>query len=277
MSAFAEQWHGGADGRIRCEAAIQTTWLASEMLCSEVGDFIEERGMGLYAHCAETRASVQSTRDQHGVGEVDFFNDHRLLGPRTQLVHCVWLSADEQATIAASDAIVVTCPVSNAYLASGPAPLSDLIARGVPVAIGCDGPGSNNGQNMFEAIKWSILSDRLRTLDPEPLTEVDALDMVWAQGARAVGLPGSLGAVKVGYLADLVLVDVDSPAYAGSATIRRGLVFAGTPADVHSVWVGGTQVVSAGEVTTVDRVTVTRSLRARHTQILETESAVVML
>ncbi len=65
--------------------------------------------------------------------------------------------------------------------------------------------------------------------------EIDALDMVWRGGARAVGLDGALGAVRAGYRADLVTIDVESPAYSGSSTLRRSLVFAGTPADVRSV------------------------------------------
>jgi cytosine/adenosine deaminase-related metal-dependent hydrolase len=180
----------------------------------------------------------------------------------------VWLDPDECALVAEAGATVVTCPTSNAYLASGPAPVSDLRALGVPVAIGCDGPASNNGQNMFEALKWSVLSDRLRTLDAERLSEVDALDMVWRGGARAVGMPDTLGAIRPGYLADLVTIDVESPGYSGSSTLRRGVVFAGTPADVRGVWVDGEQVVRDGEVLTADRHEIHTSMRRRRAAIV---------
>jgi 5-methylthioadenosine/S-adenosylhomocysteine deaminase len=147
---------------------------------------------------------------------------------------------------------VVSCPVSNAYLASGPAPISDLLADGVTVALGCDGAATNNSQNMFEVVKWAVLSDRLRTLDSTRLTEVDALRMVWDGGAAALGLAGQVGRLESGYLADLFIVDVTRGAYTGTPTLRRGLVFGGSPADVTDVWVGGCQVVRSREVTTVD-------------------------
>jgi cytosine/adenosine deaminase-related metal-dependent hydrolase len=268
LALFISTWDGSGSGRIRCEAAIQTTWLASRELCDRVGTYLADTGVGLHAHCAETRTSVASTVAGHGVREVEYFRGFGLLQPATQLVHCVWLDPDECALVAEAGATVVTCPTSNAYLASGPAPVSDLRALGVPVAIGCDGPASNNGQNMFEALKWSVLSDRLRTLDAERLSEVDALDMVWRGGARAVGMPDTLGAIRPGYLADLVTIDVESPGYSGSSTLRRGVVFAGTPADVRGVWVDGEQVVRDGEVLTADRHEIHTSMRRRRAAIV---------
>jgi 5-methylthioadenosine/S-adenosylhomocysteine deaminase len=268
LASFISTWDGSGSGRIRCEAAIQTTWLASRELCDRVGAYLADTGVGLHAHCAETRTSVASTVAGHGVREVEYFRGFGLLQPATQLVHCVWLDPDECELVAESGATVVTCPTSNAYLASGPAPVSDLRALGVPVAIGCDGPASNNGQNMFEALKWSVLSDRLRTLDAERLSEVDALDMVWRGGARAVGMPDALGAIRPGYLADLVTIDVESPGYSGSSTLRRGVVFAGTPADVRGVWADGEQVVRDGEVLTADRHEIHTSMRRRRAAIV---------
>jgi 5-methylthioadenosine/S-adenosylhomocysteine deaminase len=147
--AFADEWHGAAGGRIRVEAAIQTTWLASSELAYAVSSFMAERGVGLHAHCAETRASLEFTLNRYGVREVQFFANHGLLGPSTQLVHSVWIDADERRMLAETGTVVVSCPVSNAYLASGPAPVSDLLADGVTVALGADGPASNNGQNAF--------------------------------------------------------------------------------------------------------------------------------
>jgi 5-methylthioadenosine/S-adenosylhomocysteine deaminase len=275
VAEFVSTWDGAVGGRIRCEAAIQTTWLASRELCDQVGIYLADTGIGLHAHCAETQASVRSTVASHGLREVAYFRDHGLLSPRTQLVHCVWLDPDERELIAELGATVVTCPTSNAYLASGPAPVSDLRALGVPIAIGCDGPGSSNGQNMFEALKWSILSDRLRTLDAGRLSEIDALDMAWRGGARAVGMEDTLGALRPGYRADLVTLDIESPGYSGSSTLRRGLVFTGSPADIRDVWVDGDQVVRDGEVITVDRHDVHRSVRARRAAIVNHDDMAV--
>lgn len=275
LTRFAGEWNGAASGRIRCEAAIQTTWLASEELCARVGGLLADTGMGLHAHCAETRASVMSTLATHGQREVPYFDRHGLVTPATQLVHCVWLDRHELEIIATKGTTVVTCPTSNAYLASGPAPVSDLRAAGVPVAIGCDGPGSNNGQNMFEAVKWSVLADRLRTLDAGLLDEVAALDMAWEGGARAVGLSGSIGAIREGYLADLVSLDIESPGYSGSSNLRKALVFAGSPADVDGVWVDGLQVVAGGEVLSSDRHHIHRSLQQRRAAIVNHEYTAV--
>jgi 5-methylthioadenosine/S-adenosylhomocysteine deaminase len=260
---FLEEWDGAAEGRIRIEPAIQTTWLASSALASAVSGFMQKYGVGLHAHCAETRASVDFTLEKYGVREVEFFASHGLLGPTTQLVHSVWLDENERATLAATDTVVVSCPVSNAYLASGPAPVSDLIADGVTVALGSDGPASNNGQNIFEALKWSVLSDRLRTLDATRLTEVDALRMMWDGGARALGLRGTVGRIEPGYRADLVTLDVTCTPYKGTPNLRKAVVFGGSPRDVRSVWVDGALLVDNSTVLTVDEPAVGQQIEDR--------------
>lgn len=263
LDAFLSTWHGAAGGRIRGEAAVQTTWLASPELCQAVADYTHRAGIGVHAHCAETRASVASTVRRYGLREVDFFAEHGLLGPNTQLVHCVWLDEDERDRLAQTETLVVSCPVSNAYLASGPAPLSDYRDRGIAVALGADGPGSNNGQNMHETVKWSVLSGRLSTLDATLLDETDALSMVWDGGARALGLPGKLGQLRPGCLADLVVVDICDPAYDGSPNVRKAVVFAGNPRNISQTWVGGQQVVADGRVRTVDEAELSARVRSR--------------
>lgn len=249
---FFDAWHGAAQGRIRTECAIQTTWLASPQLCEEVAAIARDHEVGVHAHCAETRTSVRDTQRVYGMREVHFFDRAGLLNDRTQLVHCVWLDESERERLADTGTVVVSCPTSNAYLASGIADVPDYRRRGMPVALGADGPGSNNGQNMFETVKWAALLQRAKTCDATVLGEEDVLDMVWAGGARALGLEEHVGALRAGCLADIVALDTARPPYHGTANMRRAVVFSGSPDDVRHVWVNGRQVLHDGEPTLFD-------------------------
>jgi 5-methylthioadenosine/S-adenosylhomocysteine deaminase len=188
----------------------------------------------------------------HGVREVDFFGSVGLLRPGTQLVHSVWVQQREIDAIATGGAVVVHCPVSNAYLASGVAPIRAMRQAGVRVALGTDGPASNNRQDSFESLKMAVNLQRASTLDAASLTEVDALEMAWQGGASAVEMGGEIGILAPSAFADVVVVSLKGshvqPVHRAHAT----LVFNSLPSDVKDVFVGGRQVIANGVCTTVD-------------------------
>jgi 5-methylthioadenosine/S-adenosylhomocysteine deaminase len=101
----------------------------------------------------KSRCCVERTGYRH----IEWLHALELLGPDMQLVHCVQITEEEERLIAEFGAVVVHCPTSNMYLASGIAPIPSLLQKGVPVALGTDGSASHNSQDLLETLKTAVL------------------------------------------------------------------------------------------------------------------------
>ena len=250
-TVLAEHWHGHDGGRIRIENGPLIPWGCSEDAMA-VTAAAQTWGEGMHTHCAETAAEVQMCLDEHGLRHVPWLDRLGLLGPGTQLAHSVWLDDDELELIATRGATVVHCPVSNMYLASGIARVAEMRARGINVALASDGPGSNNRQDMFEAMKVAVLLQKVSTLDPVVLQPEHVLHMACRGGARAMGLASTVGSLEPGRRANFVVVDLRSVFIAPVHRVPSALVFNAAPGDVRHVGVDGRLVLRDGIVTTVD-------------------------
>ncbi len=248
----ADRWHGAAQGRLRVETAPLIPWGCSDAATVAAAEASRTWGGGIHVHCAETAVEVEMNLSERGTRHVTWLHSLGVLGPDTQLAHSIWLDDDELDLIAASGASVVHCPVSNMYLASGVARVPDMLRRGIPVALASDGPGSNNRQDMFEAMKLAVLLQKVHHLDPIILQPEDALRMATRFGARAAGLDASIGAIEAGRRADLVVVDLRSVFVAPVHRVVSSLVFNVTPRDVRDVVVDGRVLIRDGAFTHVD-------------------------
>ena len=238
-----DRWHGAGNGRLRIEQAPLIPWGCSDQATRATAAQSASWGSGLHVHCAETAAEVEMSLSERALRHVPWLDSLGALGPDTQLAHSVWLDDDELDLIAARGSTVVHCPVSNMYLASGVPRIPDMLRRGIPIALASDGPGSNNRQDMFEAMKVAVLLQKVHHLDPVIMQPEDAIAMATVGGARAVGMADRIGVLAPGRLADWVLVDLDSPFIAPVHRVLSALVFNATPRDVHSVAVDGQLVL----------------------------------
>lgn len=251
-AAVRDRWHGHDDDRIRIELAPLIPWGCSDDAMRTTTDAARAWGMGTHIHCAETAVEVDMSLDEHGVRHVQWLENLGVLGPDVQLAHSVWLDDAELDLVARRDAVVVHCPVSNMYLASGVPRIVEMLERGITVALASDGPGSNNRQDMFEVLKATVLLQKVHRLDAMALQPEDSLRMACSGGARAIGRPDELGAITAGRRADLVVVDLESVFIAPVHRVASALVFNAAPADVTHVIVDGRVLVDDGEVTMLD-------------------------
>ena len=250
--AVAARWHGHDHGRLRVETAPLIPWGCSDETMRAVGGATAAFGGGLHVHCAETAVEVEMSQAERGMRHVPWLESVGALGPATQLAHSVWLDDDELDLIAQRGATVVHCPVSNMYLASGVPRIPEMIRRGIVVALASDGPGSNNRQDMFEAMKTAVLLQKIHHLDPVILQPEDALRMATRGGAAAFGQVDAIGQIAEGRKADLVIVDLDSPFIAPVHRVASALVFNASPRDVHTVVVDGRVVIRDRQLLVAD-------------------------
>ena len=168
-----------------------------------------------------------------------------------QLAHSVWMDDEDLDLVAEHDAVVVHCPVSNMYLASGVARILDMRERGIRIALASDGPGSNNRQDMFEVLKATVLLQKVHHLNAMALQPEDAITMACRGGAAALGRD-DVGVLAPGMVADLLVVQLDSVFVAPVHRVPSALVFCASPADISHVMVDGRVLIDEGDVVGVD-------------------------
>jgi 5-methylthioadenosine/S-adenosylhomocysteine deaminase len=266
LDRLRRAWHGAADGRLRVAFGPLAPWRCSlESLRAGV-EAARRWGLATHIHVAETQAEVDMTLASSGLRHVQYLDRADALGPDVQLVHAIWLSESEMDRVAESGAVVVHCPVSNAYLGSGIAPVRAWQRRGVPIALGTDGPGSNNSQDLFETMKLAALLAKATALDPAALSARDVLRMATAGGAQASGWRDT-GQVAPGYRADLALIGLDSPRLTPLSSPAAALVYAASAANVSGVIVEGRVLMRDGKLTGVDEAALLEECRAAAAQL----------
>ena len=242
----------GGDGRVRCIVAPSAPQRCSEALLRGADAICRAAGVPLHVHVQETLVQGVNGPRLYGTSMVGHLEQVGALGPHTTVVHGVWLTADDIRLVAERGASVVHNPVSNLRLGCGVAPVRELLRAGVNVALGCDGYTSNDGQDVFEAMKCAALIGTLRSVDyREWLTPAEVLQMATVGGPRA-NLIDDVGTLAVGARADLVLLDVDEPELRPLTDPLAQVVFSGSGRNVRAVVVDGQVLVEDGAVTVVD-------------------------
>jgi 5-methylthioadenosine/S-adenosylhomocysteine deaminase len=240
------------NGRTRVEFAPLIPWGCTDETMLETDHISQAWGAGTHIHVAETREEIEMNLEARGKRHIEWLVDLGLLGPGYQLVHSVWLDDQELDQIAESGAVVVHCPVSNMYLASGAARIPDMLSRGIPVALATDGPGSNNSQDMLETLKTTALLQKVSRLDAMALLPEDVLWMACRGGAAAYGEPDQIGSLEVGKKADLILVDLNTPLAMPVHKIPSALVYNLSARDMDTMIVDGRIVMQDKEILVLD-------------------------
>jgi 5-methylthioadenosine/S-adenosylhomocysteine deaminase len=206
----------------------------------------------LHIHLEETRAERQQVIDATGRPAALLLAEHGVLDGRVLAAHGVWLDDTERALLADHDVAVAHCPQSNLKLGSGIADVVAHRAAGIRVALGTDGPASNDDLDLWEELKLAPMLARGSRHDPSAMTALDALHLATAEGADALGL--DVGRLRPGAWADVVRVDLDQPAFAPGLPedLIAHLVWAGSSRFVTDVWVAGERVVRDRVCQTVD-------------------------
>ncbi|MFZ2088907.1 MAG: amidohydrolase [Desulfobaccales bacterium] len=194
-------------------------------------------------HLSETAKEVADCLENYGATPVGHLHRLGLLAGNTVADHAVALTDLDMDLLAASGAGVAHCPESNMKLASGMAPIADLLARGVPVGLGTDGCASNNNLDMLQEMDTATKLAKVRGLDPTALPAPQALGLATRQGAQVLGLAGEVGMLAPGLKADVVVLDLDQPHLTPMYDPYSHLVYAATGADVQTVLVEGRLLV----------------------------------
>lgn len=268
MTRLLECWHGSANGRIIIGFGPMVPWRCSETMMRQTLNMARAWGLPTHIHIAETREEVEASQQSCGLRHVEWLNTLGALGPDIQLVHCVWVDDTELEYIAHSKSIVVHCPVSNMYLASGIAPVRKMLDRQIVVTLGTDGSASNNSQDMLTTIKVAALLARIGTGSAAALMPDDVLRMATVNGAHLFSRH-DLGYLAVGNKADIIIVDLNTTRSTPVYSLTSALVHTASGPDVHTVIVDGRVLLDAGRVTMVDETTLLTECREAASRLIE--------
>jgi 5-methylthioadenosine/S-adenosylhomocysteine deaminase len=211
----------------------------------------------LHTHISETLLEVENSRREHGMPVVPWVKRQGLLEAKLLAAHCVHIDEGEMRTLKNAGAGVAHNPTSNLKLASGVAPVTQMLQYGLNVGIGTDGPASNNDLDMFTELHLAAILAKGTTGDPTVLPARQALTMATRLGARALHIGHLTGSLEPGKRADLILLDLqtlhNTPAFHRDPNaIYSQIVYAARSTDVEAVMVNGQWLMRDRRLLTVD-------------------------
>ncbi len=245
-----DKWQGHE--RISVAVEPHSTYTCSPDLLTACRDLAYSKGAPLITHLAENDDEVTQIKERYGLTPVNHLENLGLLSPNLIADHCVVLSDEEINLLARRGVKVVHNPSSNMKLASGIAPIPELIKAGVHVGLGTDGPASNNNLNMFGEMAIAAKIHKVSKLDPTVMDAASVLTMATSNGARTLGQEERVGRLAPGYLADLIVLDLDQPHLTPLYNPISHLIYAASGADVIHTVVHGEVLMEDRCLTTID-------------------------
>jgi 5-methylthioadenosine/S-adenosylhomocysteine deaminase len=215
-------------------------------------ELADRNGLPMVIHLAETQSEVTTIRERYGRSPVGHLDSLGVLASNVLACHCVALTTDDIMILQDRDAKVSHNPESNMKLASGIAPIPQLLAAGVCVGLGTDGAASNNNLDLFLEMDTAAKLHKVNCLDPTALDSGTVLRMATIDAARALGLADRIGSIEVGKKADMIVVDTHRPHLTPMYHPVSHLVYAVRGSDVSTVIINGRVVMDAGRIRTFD-------------------------
>ena len=246
-----KNWHGQADGRISVMFGPHAPYTCPVDYLKRIITEAGKLGAEIHMHLSETAYEVEECKGEHGMTPIALMNSIGLFDLGTLAAHCVHVTPDDIKIMAAKNVRVAHNPQSNLKLASGIAPVPEMLAAGLIVGLGTDGTSSNNNLDMLEEARLTAMLHKNNQSDPLVIPAKQALNLVTRQGALALGL-SDVGEIKVGQKADLVLYDMNKPYWYPRHDRTSLLVYAANSSDADTVIVNGKILMEHGNLLTID-------------------------
>ncbi len=240
------------DPRISWSLGPHSPYMVTPEAFKKIKNLSEQFNIPIHLHLHETQAEIDESLAKYGKRPIEWLNELGLISPKLIGIHMTQLTPQEIELVAASGMSIVHCPESNLKLASGFAPIHELLSAGVNVAIGTDGAGSNNDLDMFGELQTAALLCKGLSRSPTALPAYQALQMATIQGAKAFGLDHEIGSLESGKVADIISVDLSSYLTQPVYNPISHLAYAVNRLQVSDVWVAGKQLLNKGEFTEMD-------------------------
>jgi len=211
-------------------------------------------GVPLITHVSETKTERDEALAKYKKTPVAALDSMGAFSGRTLVAHAVWVDDADMQILKARGVGVAHCPSSNMKLASGVAPVTRMLALGLAVGLGTDGPaGSNNDFDLLEEMDLAAKLQKVSTGDPRALNAMQALEMATILGARALGMEKEIGSLEPGKRADLITIRLDRPNAVPLYSVVSQMVYALKGCDVRDAMVNGRLLLEDRRPLTLDQ------------------------
>ncbi|MFN3910291.1 MAG: amidohydrolase [Candidatus Anstonellaceae archaeon] len=220
-------------------------------LLKESASLAKKNNCILHTHVAETKTELNQIKKKYKTTPVKLLAKANCLTNSTVLAHCVYCNKEDILLIKKSASSIAHCPVANFKLASGSlSPLKEFLENKINIAIGTDGPASNNSLNLLESAKFAALAQKNFSANPKACNADQVLYMLTEGGSKALKL--NSGRIQPGYLADLVFFDLSSPELIPFSNNAGWIVYAATPLSITDLMINGEFVMRNKKILTFD-------------------------
>lgn len=257
-----ENCNDSCEGRIKVFLGPHAPYTASKELLIKVRELADKLNTRIHIHVSETQKEVEDIVRQTGLRPFQYLDSINFLGPDVIAAHSVWLNDDEIEIIKKNNVKISHNPCSNMKLASGIAPVAEMIDKGICVSIGTDGAASNNNLDLIEEMKTASLLQKVDTLNPEALNALETVAMGTIEGARALGLEDEIGSIEVGKKADIILIDTDNANMTPDSTqLESNIVYAANGFNVDTTICNGKVLMENRKLVDLDEEEIYRKAR----------------
>ena len=221
----------------------------------------------LIIHVAETLSELAEIKDRYGKRPIEHLQSLDLLGSHLIMDHCVHLDKTDIKILAEHGVKVVHNPESNMKLASGIAPVPEMISQGITVGLGTDGCASNNNLDLFTEMDMAAKLHKIQTMDPTVLNAPTVLRMATIEGAKALGINHITGSLEQGKKADVIIIDTDKPHLTPMYNAYSHIVYAARGNDVSHSIINGQLVMENRKLLTIDLDEIIARAREKAVQV----------
>ena len=232
-----QKWNKN-DSLISYQLGLHAEYTTPKERIQEIADLANELKAPVYLHVGETQQEVQGCVDRYKMRPIKFLDSLGLFNYGGGGFHCNYFDDEEIEICKKRHINIVTCPGSNLKLASGIAPLVRYKKEGLNIAVGTDGPASNNSLDMFKEMYLVSCLQKVVNKDASCMDGYEVLKMATVNSAHAMGL-NNADVLAKGKYADIIMIDLKNPAMQPINNIKKNIVYAGSKDIVKMTMING--------------------------------------
>lgn len=205
-------------------------------------EYSKEKNINIHMHFCENSKEIDDIKDIYGMRPIDiikkYFNDRKCL-----FAHCVKLNKEDIKMLSKYDISVVHCPISNLKLGCGIADVNTMLENNINVSLGTDGQGSGSNLDLFDVMKITPLLQKGINENPKLIDSYSVLQMATINGAKALSMENKIGKIEDGYLADMIILDVNNTKMQPINNIFSDIVYNANGSNVITTIINGNIVM----------------------------------
>jgi len=257
-----EKWHQAAGGRIQYKWGPHAPYTCPPDYLRRVIELAKQTKTGIHIHISETSGEYEDIKKQYGQSPVELLDEIGLFSVPVVAAHCVHLSNNDIQILKNNKVGVAHNPESNMKLASGIAPVPEMLSAGIAVGLGTDGTSSNNNLDMIQEMRSCALLHKVNTSNPTVIPAYQALQMATRNGAEVLGLTKHTGRLTPGLKADIILMNLNHAHMVPCYDLIANLVYSAQASDVDTVIVDGRILMQNRQLKTINEAEVIAQCRA---------------